>query len=54
MNQATGPGRARDDDLAVIPEVAVTMRDNGAVADAVFHATGRRVGSLPITIDQLL
>lgn len=25
-----------------------------AIANAVFHATGRRVRSLPITIDQLL
>jgi xanthine dehydrogenase YagT iron-sulfur-binding subunit len=29
MNQATGPGRPRNSDLAVVPEVAVTMQVNG-------------------------
>jgi xanthine dehydrogenase YagR molybdenum-binding subunit len=25
-----------------------------AIANAVFHATGQRIGSLPITVEQLL
>jgi xanthine dehydrogenase YagR molybdenum-binding subunit len=27
---------------------------SAAIANAVYHATGRRIRSLPITIDQLL
>lgn len=31
----------------------VTARTDAAIADAIFHATGKRVRDLPITIDRL-
>ena len=31
-----------------------TIGVSAAIANAVYHATGRRIRSLPITIDQLL
>jgi hypothetical protein len=35
-----------------VGEIGIT--GTAAVANAVFHATGRRVGNLPITLDKLL
>lgn len=50
---------AVDAALAVELRARSTPHDRGralsaAIANAVYHATGRRIRSLPITIDQLL
>jgi CO/xanthine dehydrogenase Mo-binding subunit len=47
------PDRFNPIEVKGIGEIGL-VGEAAAIANAVFHATGRRIGSLPITIDQLL